>query len=249
MQLNLKLLGVALFATSIPVLIALPQSFLASDVDLQQDASGDKQAPGEERRMPLFGKITAVREGVLEIQNANGETVLVKLTPQTEFRKDRQPAKRGDFKVGDVIIVRGQENPDHTWTAQMIGARSANGEGRGPNMQAGTMGKDYVAGEVKSIDAPKISVLRSDNVTQTIELNEDTSLRKGRDSITMADVQPGDHLFARGAMQNNVFVPKFVMVIAPEQWKRMQEMGGMRSGSPESRGPGSPAPKSAEPPH
>jgi len=30
----------------------------------------------------------------------------------------------------------------------MIGARSVNGEGRGPNMQAGTLGKDYVAGEV-----------------------------------------------------------------------------------------------------
>jgi hypothetical protein len=200
--------------------------------------------------MPLFGKITAMHESSLEISNPNGDTVTVKLTPQTEFRKDREPAKRGDFKVGDVIAVRGQENPDHTWTAQMIGARSANGEGRGPNIQAGALGKDYVAGEVKSVDAPKISVLRTDNVTQTIELNEDTSLRKGRESITMADVQPGDHLVARGAMQDNVFVPKFVMVIAPEQWKRMQEMGGMRQGGePANAGPGGASPKPAEPPH
>ena len=80
-------------------------------------------------------------------------------------------------------------------------------------------------GEVKSIDAPHITVLRTDNVTQTLELNEETSLRKGRDSVTMADIQPGDHVFMRGAMQNNVFVPKSVMVIGPEQWKRMQEMG------------------------
>jgi hypothetical protein len=173
----------------------------------------------------------------------------VKLTAQTEFRKDRQTAKRGDFKVGDVIAVRGQENPDHTWTAQMIGARSANGEGRGPNMQAGTLGKDYVAGEVKTVDAPKISLLRSDNVTQTIELNEDTSLRKGRDAITMADVQVGDHLLARGALQDNIFVPKFVMVIGPEQWKRMQEMGGMRPGAPGGSGPGGGSQKPSEPPH
>jgi hypothetical protein len=249
MHLNLKLFGSALFIASVPFLIALPQSFLASDVPLQQDMPGDKQASGEERRMPVFGKITAVRDGSLEIQNPNGETVVVKLTPQTEFRKDRQAAKRSDFKVGDVIIVRGQENPDHTWTAQTIGARSANGEGRGPNMQAGTLGKDYVAGEVKSVDAPKISVLRSDNVTQTIELNEDTSLRKGRDAITMADVQVGDHLLARGAIQDNVFVPKFVMVIGPEQWKRMQEMGGMRPGAPANSGPGGASRKPAEPPH
>ena len=249
MQVTLKMFAAALLILSIPILIALPQSFLASDVALRQDVPGDKGASGDERHLPLFGKITAVRGSALEIQNANGDTVVVKLTAQTEFRKDRQAAKRGDFKVGDVIAVRGLENPDHTWTAQMIGARSANGEGRGPNMQAGTMGKDYVAGEVKSVDAPKISVLRSDNVAQTIELNEDTSLRKGRDAITMADVQVGDHLLARGALQDNVFVPKFVMVIGPEQWKRMQEMGVVRPGGPPKTGPGGSSAKSAEPPN
>src|SRR6266850_2489777 len=242
MKLDLKLFAIAIFLLAIPVLMALPQSFLVSDVVLSNNLSSrqgqGQQTPDEERRMPLFGKITAIHNASLEISNANGDTVTVKITSQTEFRKDRQAAKRSDFKVGDVIAVRGQENPDHTWTAQTIGARSANGEGRGPNMQAGTLGKDYVAGEVKGVDAPKISVLRSDNVTQTIELNEDTSLRKGRDAITMADVQVGDHLLARGAVQDSVFVPKFVMVIGPEQWQRMQEMGGIRPGGPRNSGPG-----------
>jgi len=251
MQVNLKMFGSAILILSTPILIALPQSFLTSDVSLQQEPQPDRdrQGPEGERRMPLFGKITVVHEGTLEIQNPNGETVVVKLTAQTEFRKNRQAAKRSDFKVGDVIVVRGQENPDHSWTAQTIGARSANGEGRGPNMQAGTLGKDYVAGEVKSVDAPKISVLRTDNVTQTIELTEDTSLRRGRDAITMADVQAGDHLVAHGALQSGVFVPKFVMVIGPEQWKRMQEMGGMRPGGPAKSGPGGSSSKPAEPPH
>ena len=248
MKVDLRLFGIAIFLMAIPVLMALPQSFLLSDVVLSQDSTY-QQAPGEERRMPLFGKITAIHDSLLEISNPNGETVTVKLTPQTEYRKDRQAAKRSDFKVGDVIAVRGQENPDHTWTAQMIGARSANGEGRGPNIQAGTLGKDYVTGEVKSVDAPRISVLRSDNVAQTIELNEDTSLRKGSDAITMADIQVGDHLLARGAVQENVFVPKFVMVVGPEQWKRMQEMGGMRSGPGGNSGFGGASPKPAEPPH
>lgn len=247
MKPDLKLFGIAIFLLAIPVLMALPQSFLVSDVVLSQDST--KQGQDEERRIPLFGKITAIHDSSLEISNPNGESVAVKITSQTEFRKDRQPAKRSDFKVGDVIAVRGQENPDHTWTAQTIGARSANGEGRGPNMQAGTLGKDYVAGEVKGVDAPKISVLRSDNVTQTIELNEDTSLRKGRDAITMADVQVGDHLLARGAMQDNVFVPKFVMVIGPEQWQRMREMGGMRSDGPRNSGSGAAPQKPAEPPN
>src|SRR5436309_1785299 len=190
MKPDFKLFGIAVFLMAIPVLMALPPSFLVSDVALSQDAGANpttNQGPDGERRMPLFGKITAIHDATIEVANPNGETITVKLTPKTEFRKDRAAAKRTDFKVGDVIVVRGQENADHSWTAEVVGARSENGQGRGPNMQAGALGKDYVAGEVKSVDAPKIAVLRTDNVTQTIELNEDTSLRKGREAITMAD--------------------------------------------------------------
>jgi hypothetical protein len=208
---------------------------------LQDAAQQPRQAP-DGQRMPLFGKITAIHDSSLEVVDMNGDTVTVKISGQTEFRKDRQPAKRTDFKVGDVIVIRGEENADHSWTAQIVAARPMNGP-NGPNgrggaggagggrfAQAGTPGKDYVTGEIKSIDAPKLSVLRTDNVTQTLELNEETSLRKGRDSITMADIQVGDHLFARGAVVNDVFVPKTVMVIGPEQWKRMQEMGAQAGG-------------------
>jgi hypothetical protein len=83
-------------------------------------------------------------------------------------------------------------------------------------------------------------------VTQTVELNEGTSLRKGRDSITMADIQAGDHIMVRGAMANSAFLPKSVMVIGPEQWKRMQEMG--MSGGPPANENSQPQ-KPPEPPH
>ncbi len=171
---------------------------------LQDAAQQPTQAP-DRQRMPLFGKITAIHDSSLEVVDMNGDTVTVKISGQTEFRKDRQPAKRTDFKVGDVIVVRGEENADHSWTAQIVAARPMNGPngshgrggaggaggGGGRFAQTGTLGKDYVTGEIKSIDAPKLSVLRTDNVTQTLELNEETSLRKGRDSITMADIQAG----------------------------------------------------------
>ena len=165
----------------------------------------------------------------------DGTSLTVKLTDKTEFRKDHQPSKIADFKVGDLVFVRGDENADHTVTAQMIGARTGYGPGSGGGgfgggAGFGEMGKDFVAGEVKSIDAPKLTIMRTDNVTQTLELNEETSLRKGRDSITMADLHPGDHLVARGAAQNNVFTPKIVMILSPEQWERMQQMVSGRGG-------------------
>jgi hypothetical protein len=233
-----RMIGLGVLALA----IAFFQSLPAVSAAMRQEPGGapSRQAPGENERMPLFGKITAVHDKTLELSNVNGETVTVKITDKTEFRKDRQAAKRSDFKVGDVVVVRGEENADHTWTAEIVGARSMNGPNgsggfvvRGQNGtygSAGTLGKDFVTGEIKSIDAPKLTVLRPDNVTQTFELNEDTSLRKGRESVTMADIQVGDHVFARGALQNDAFVPKMVVVIGPEQWKRMQEMGGQPGG-------------------
>jgi len=230
MKVEMKILGIAASLVAIPLLMALPQSMLISDVTLRQDAAPDKQTPRGERRISLLGKVTAVHDDSLEIANPKGEAVTVKITAKTEFHKDRHLAKRDDFKVGDVVLVRGEENSDRSWTAQLIAARSANRpNSAGFSEPAGTLGKDYVAGEVKLIEAPKISVLRPDNVTQTIELNEETSLRKGKESITMADLQVGDQLFVRGALQDGVFIPKFLMVIDPERWKAMQEMGMLRT--------------------
>jgi len=224
--------SLALLFASIPLRAQDPQNPVAN-------APENRHMGQEGGPRPTFGKITAMQNGSLQITTPDGSSVTVKLTEQTQFRKDREQAALSDFKVGDVIMVRGEENPDHSITARVVGARSAGaggpggpGGGRGgPGgpMQMGTLGKDYVIGEVKSIDAPRLTILRPDNVSQTIELNENTSLRKGRDSVTMADIQVGDHVMARGALENNGFVPKGVMVMNPEQWKRMQEMRGATS--------------------
>jgi preprotein translocase subunit YajC len=192
-----------------------------------------RQSLEEARGRGLVGKITAIKDGALELAGMDGTSVTVKLTDKTEYRKDRQSAKLADFKVGDTVIVRTEGGGDRDLTALMVAGRSGNGPGGqgmgGPGggmmMGGGELGKDFVFGEVKSVDAPKITVLRPDNVTQTLELNEETSLRKGRESVTMADIQVGDHVFVRGGLQNSAFVPKMVMVIGAEQWKRMQEMG------------------------
>jgi preprotein translocase subunit YajC len=222
--------------------------------------------PGGERRPGVFGKLTAVHDQSIEITKQDGSVVTVKLSGSTQFRKDRESAKLSDFKVGDTVFVRGEENADHTWTAEIIGERpnggfgggagagggrgAGQGGGPGGGRPAGVLGTDYVFGEVKAIDAPKLTILRPDNVTQTVELNEETSLRKGRDSITMADIQAGDHIMVRGGMTNNVFQPKSVMVIGPEQWKRMQE-AGMPGAAPPANPPkdNNQPQKPPEPPH
>lgn len=224
--------------------------FSVAAANAQDPAPSQEQQPGaqqgearrqggmEGRGQGLFGKITAISKESVEVAKPDGTTATVKITDKTEFHKDRQSAKLEDFKVGDMVMVRTDDGGQQGLTALMIAGRTGGGPGGpgGPGggmmmMGGGELGKDFVFGEVKSIDAPQITILRPDNVTQTIELNENTSLHKGRESVTMADIQPGDHVFVRGAMQNNSFVPKSVMVIGPEQWKRMQEMGMVQFGN------------------
>jgi Domain of unknown function (DUF5666) len=235
-----------------------------------QSTSG-QQPPqrGGERRPGLFGKVTALHAQSIEIATQSGDTVTVKISGSTQFRKERQEAKLSDFKVGDTVFVRGQENADHSWTAEMIGERPAGGFGGGPRSGGasnssegggpgaggagggrpfGVLGQDYVIGEVKAVDAPKLTILRPDNVTQTVELNEETSLRKGRDSITMADIQVGDHILVRGATAGGAFQPKSVMMIGPDQWKRMQEMLARGSAANAPKDNNQPQ-KPPEPPH
>ena len=216
-------------------------------------AAGQRRITNDGPGQPLLGKITAINKGSLELARPDGTTATVKLTDKTEYRKDQLSSKLADFKVGDMVFVRGEENADHSVTAQLIGGRSGGGAGgsRGFGGTGFELGKDFVVGEVKSVDAPKLTVLRPDNVTQTLELNEDTSLRKGRESITMADIQPGDHVMVRGAVENNVFVPKNLMLFSPQQWKQMEEMRKMSGVGPAGNGPdaGKPAtaPKSNPP--
>src|SRR6266481_3229964 len=205
----------------------------AAPLDQGQGAppsAGQRPGPNDGRGQPLVGKITAIHKGSVEIAKPDGTTATVRITDKTEYHRDRQGAKLEDFRVGDMVFVRGEENADHSVTALLIGGRSGGGPEGGARV-LGEMGKDFVVGEVKSIDAPNLTVLCPDNVTQTLELNEETSLRRGRESITMADIQVGDHVVVRGGVQKNTFVPKNVMVLSPEQWKRMQEMGMIRNGS------------------
>ena len=274
MNANLRLLAISLFGVFAVCAAPSAQAYATQDpvpqdpvpqAPTSQTGAPGQAAQGGQRRMGVFGKITAIHDQSIELAGPNGGMVIIKITGDTQFRKEREAAKLSDFKVGDLVGVRGEQNPDNTWTAQMIGIRSnagfgggaGRGEGRGAGgpgggrgmMVSGVLGQDYIFGEIKAVDAPKLTILRPDNVTQTIELTEDTSLRKGRDSITMADIQTGDHVFVRGGMKNNVFEPRFVNVISPEQWKRMQEMG--LAGPPPANPPkeNNPQQKPPEPPH
>lgn len=173
-----------------------------------------------------FGEITAISGSTLTIKLPDGSTGTVNTTSATRFRKEQQDVNLSDFKVGDNVIVRGESASEKTWTAQMIG--SAPSQAQMQERMKEAMGKTLVVGEVKSIDAPKLTIKRVDGVEQTIEADEGTDFRRGRgESITLLDIKVGDTVMARGELKDGNFDPTNINVIDPEMARRMKEGGGM----------------------
>ena len=187
----------------------------------QQEGGGQR---GGRRGGPgLMGEVTAISGNTITVKTMDGNAATVNVTDQTRFRKDRQDAKLTDVKVGDNVFVRGQKGSDGSVQAEMVAVPPAGMMG---NMRDG-LGKNFIMGEIKSINGTQIEIARPDGQTQTIAVDENTSFKKDRESVTLADFKTGDHVFGRGEVKNNVFVASSLNEGQP----------GMRRGGGEQGGP------------
>ena len=195
------------------LLLAAPLlcSAQTSDKPADQPASPEaqpRQGRGMRQGPGIAGTIGEIKPDRFTVKTLEGKTVTVKVTSETRFRKDRQEAKFADFKPGDMVMVGGEPAGNDAWTARFVASRSGmGGEGDMQALREG-MGKRFIAGEVKAIDGTKLTIARPDGQTQTIEVDENTSFRKGRESITLPDIKVGDRVFGRWQLNAaGVFVP------------------------------------------
>ena len=129
------------------------------------------------------GTVTATSPEHLTVKTETGELYEVVLTPNTQIRKGRDPMKAADIRSGDAIGTLGEMDPAKKTihalmlvvvdTEQMKKAREA-------------MGKTMISGTVTAIDELKITIKRTDDVMQTILVDEDTSFRRGGRGMGMA---------------------------------------------------------------
>jgi hypothetical protein len=194
------------------------------------------------------GEITEISGDTITLKAINGGSVKVKTTADTRFRKDFQTeAKFSDFKVGDFILVRGEPSGENQFTAQGIMLRPAGMQGDRQVMMAGPggplnpadMGKTFIVGEVLKIDGTTLTIRRPDRQEQQIEVDENTSFRKQRESITLPDIKVGDTVMGRGALKDGTFVPATLNVVDPQMLQRMMQF--QKGAAPAQQSP--PAPK------
>ena len=124
-----------------------------------------------------------------------------------------QEIKATDIKVGDAIAAAG----DIDATAKSVGAMrivQLDPE-TAKRMQelAASFGKTWLGGKVTAINGTTITLTGSlDNAPHTVVADENTTFRRRRDPITLADIQVGDTVRVEGAVKGDVFAATVVGV-------------------------------------
>ena len=74
-------------------------------------------------------------------------------------------------------------------------------------------GKTWLQGKVTAINETTITLTGTlDNASHTVVADENTTFRKRRDPVTLADIQVGDIIRVEGAVKNGVFAAASVNV-------------------------------------
>ena len=124
-----------------------------------------------------------------------------------------QQIKATDIKVGDAISIMG----DIDATAKSVGATRIVSSipllsSRCVTMEA-NCGKTWLQGKVTAIDGTKIILVGTlDNASHTVVADENTTFRKRREPVTLADIQVGDSVHVEGAVKDGIFTATSVNI-------------------------------------
>lgn len=128
-----------------------------------------------------------------------------------------QTIKPSEIHVGDIITAGGEmDSASKSIGAVFIAVVDPERAKQMREMQA-NYGKTWLAGKITGIKETTITIDGMiDHAPHAIVVDENTSFRQRRDSITLADIQPGEQLRAEGAIKDGVFVATTVVAMQPQ---------------------------------
>jgi hypothetical protein len=124
--------------------------------------------------------------------------------------------KATDIKVGDVVMAGGEiDDAAKSVGAVMVMQLDPQRAKEMREMQA-NFGKTWLMGRVTAVNEAKVTLDSNvDRATHTFTADENTTFRKRRDPITLADVQVGDMVRVEGSVKGGAFMATSVMVMGP----------------------------------
>jgi hypothetical protein len=146
---------------------------------LSQEQDGPRQSEAAFAGGQMVrGTVTAATADHLTVKTDAGDIYQVSISANTRLTKERQPVKVADIKVGDGVGAMGVLDPPtktvHAVFVAVIDAEQV-------KKARENMGKTYITGKVTAIDmdALKVTVMRTDGVSQVISVDEQTSFKRG----------------------------------------------------------------------
>jgi hypothetical protein len=127
-----------------------------------------------------------------------------------------QPIKPTDIKLGDAIAAMGEVDD----TAKSVGAVTIlhidTERAKQMREMEANYGKTWLMGKVTAMDGVKVTLQGAmDKAPHTFIADENTTFRKRRDPITLADIQVGDTIRVEGAVKDGTFLATTVNAMAP----------------------------------
>ena len=188
------------------VIVGLWMVGMAAPLCLAQEADDGSAGMGRAfgRGNGVRGTVTAAAPGSFTIRTDEGDTYQVLYSANSHLMKDRQPITAADVHVGDMLMAGGVVDAK----AKTVGAVFLVDIDASQVRQAkAEFGKTWVMGKVTAIHELKITIERAnDKQTQTVAVDENTSFRKRREDVTLADVKVGDFISAQGALHADTFL-------------------------------------------
>src|ERR1035437_6188191 len=125
-----------------------------------------------------------------------------------------QTLKPSDIKVGDAVGVMGEVDAAAKSVGAVVIAQLDPERARQIRERLASYGKTWLQGRVTAISETKVTILgMMDNAAHTFGADEDTTFRKRREPITLADVHVGDVVRVEGAVKDGIFVAASVVVM------------------------------------
>jgi preprotein translocase subunit YajC len=178
----------------------------------------------------VLGTVTEVAADHYIIKTETGELYTIHFSANTRIMK--QPAQRQnqgggertppqalkatDIKVGDAVAANGDVDPAAKSVGAVLVVQIDPERAKQMREMQANFGKTWLMGKVISVHDVKITLQSPvDSTPHTFVADENTSFRKLREMVTLADVQVGDNLRIEGAIKDGVFLASTVSVMGP----------------------------------
>jgi hypothetical protein len=177
----------------------------------------------------VAGTVSEVAADHYTIKTLTGETYTIHYSANTRvvmqpaqrpaagaMREPPQAIKPSDIRAGDVIMANGEVDATAKSVGAMVVVKIDPERARQMREMQANFGKTWLVGRVTAVNETKVTLHSPvDDADHTFVADENTTFRKRREPVTLADIEVGSNVRVEGTVKEGVFVASAVNVGGP----------------------------------